>query len=101
VLVLTADHEASAATAEREAAGDPHMIIVAVSFAGLAEVDVELHAFEIAIEEDVDDTRDGARAVGCGGPARHDFRALDQDGRNEIEIDAVALRRRDEAPRVD
>ena len=44
--------------------------------------------------------RDGARAVGGGGAARHDVDAVDQDRRDEVQVDAVALVRRHEAPAV-
>src|SRR6201999_4414407 len=57
---------------------------------------VDLDAFEVRVQYEVDDTRDGVGAVHSRGAAREDVHALDQSGGDLIdvrEVTTVALAR--------
>src|SRR6185503_14744217 len=93
VLALDTDDEV-AAVADGGSEGEAVVRAVAVAFAARAEVDLGLDAFVVAVEQNVLHAADRARAVRRRGAARHGFEAIDQNGRNEVQVDAVALIRR-------
>ncbi len=60
----------------------------------LAELVVELHAFEVVNHHEVDNTRDRVRTVGSGGTTGQYFNALDQGCRDLVDVGAgTALQR--------
>src|SRR5690606_20468670 len=64
-----ADH-VQAIIQEASAAGDGQVPVLAVHALGDTGGDTGLEAFELTIQNEVDDTGQGVRAIGRGGPAR-------------------------------
>ncbi len=52
----------------------------------LAQLSVDLEAFEVALHDEVDDAGDGIRSISRGGPSGDHFDTIHQSGRNLIEI---------------
>ena len=64
-------------------------LVIVVSLAALAVVDVEIEAFGISLRDDVDDAGDGVRAIDGGGAALQDLHSLDGIDGNEVDIGGV------------
>ena len=100
VLVLVGDRDMATVVGKTGAERRCNMAIATVLVHGLAEVRFDLAAVELLRQKDVVDARDGTRAVGRRGTAGHDIQAFNEDGRNEVEVNAITLVRRHEAATV-
>ena len=65
--------------------------VAPVAMACLVEIAGDLAAFELIVQKHVDDTGDGARTVRGRGTTRYRVDARDEDLRDEVQIEAVAL----------
>src|SRR5690606_20050294 len=64
--------------------------LVTVAFLGQPVLAVEIEAFEVVLHDEVDDTRNGVRAVRRGSAARDDLDAFNEGCGNGVRIDNCA-----------
>ena len=58
------------------------------------------HSLELRVEDEVDDARDGVRAVRRRGAARDDLDPLHEIARHQVDVDGADVGRRNHAPAV-
>jgi hypothetical protein len=102
LLVFEAEqHVAAAIVGEAAAPCERGVSLATVALGSFAVVDLCLEAFEILVEDHVDDARDGVGPVLRRGAARHDLGPLDEHRRDQRQVDGAAFRGRNDAFRVD
>ncbi len=65
-------------------------IVPGVCLIGDADLAIEVDALKVLFQNDVDGARDGVRAIDRSAADRHRFDAIDQLGRNHVEVDLLA-----------
>ncbi len=71
---------------------DTGAVVRIVAAARVTVLDVALDTFELVLEDDVYDARDGVRAVDRGARGLDDIDAVDEGGRYCIQVDLAAWR---------
>ncbi|MNS40233.1 hypothetical protein D3C72_725420 [compost metagenome] len=86
VQVFATDHDVTATIQNAAAIGPFKADLLSVVIGRDAVLGAQLAAFELAVQRDVDHTGYGARTPGCRGAARDNISALDQHGRDRVQV---------------
>ena len=95
--VAERDHGATAIIGELATGSHRGADDLAVALAVLRGVRVDLQAFEVLLRDEVHHARDGVRAVHGRSTTRHHVHALDEGGRDEVDVDGTAGAERGQA----
>jgi len=101
LLMLDAEEQVHLVIVESVAPGNRDMPIGRIGLTGVAVVDLRLEAFELGIENHVDDARDGIGSVGRRSAARDDLGATHEHGGDQRQVDGAAFGVRHDALRID
>ena len=93
LAVIDGDREVRPVVHEILAPGRGEPVILTVAFSGNAPLDIDFEAFEVVFHDEVDDAGNSIGAVNGRGAAGQYLDALDQRGRDRIDVDGLGTRR--------